>query len=385
MITVLLIEDNPGDAVLVNEYLKESTSFEYKLIHTTRNAEAAKILGEVPSIDVIISDIALPDSKGVESIKQLQEFTDTLPVIFFTGTHDEELAMSALQEGAQDYLIKGQFDGEALRRAIRYAIERKKYQNEAEHATMKARKLQHETELLQEERTHLKQLNQAKDDFLSLASHQLRTPATGVKQYLGMVLEGFFGDIPDKQRHSLQQAFDSNERQLKIVEDLLRTAHIDAGRTKIEKVDTDIVELLGSIIDEQKNHFAKRKQIVEFNTKTKPYKISVDADKLRMALENIIDNASKYTPDGKKITVTLTHNKKTVTIDIADQGVGIGEEDISKIFDKFARVNNPLSHEVGGSGLGLFWAKSIIDLHNGSIAVKSEVNKGTTFSITLPA
>jgi signal transduction histidine kinase len=110
----------------------------------------------------------------------------------------------------------------------------------------------------------------------------------------------------------------------------------------------------------------------------------VDIDRIRMVLDNIVDNAGKYTPSGKYIQVQVGHDGGIATIAVKDQGVGMARDEVNRIFDKFARLENPLSDSVEGSGLGLYWAKKIIDLHNGSISVRSKPGKGTTFTIKLP-
>lgn len=234
------------------------------------------------------------------------------------------------------------------------------------------------------EEHHLMDLNQAKDEFISLASHQLRTPATGVKQFLGMLLGGFVEDLPPQHADLVQLAYESNERQIQIINDLLKVARVDAGTVKLDKEDVDMVAIINEILDEQASSFFARHQKVDFKHKPTKLMARVDKSRLRMVLENIIDNASKYTYPDKKITVTLKQQKGTIEVQIEDEGVGIGAEDMEKIFKKFSRVDNPLSVEAGGTGLGLHWAKRIVDLHNGTISVVSTINKGSVFTVSLP-
>ncbi len=238
---------------------------------------------------------------------------------------------------------------------------------------------------LAEQRKQLITLGKAKDEFISLASHQLRTPATGVKQYLGMVLEGIAGDTAEQQLPYLKQAYESNERQIKIINDLLRVASIDAGKVILHKQRADLVALIKGIIAEQASKFSERQQKVLFEPTPRTIFAVVDAGNMRMVLENIIDNASKYTPTGKAIEVTIGKAKGGVCIRVKDEGVGIAQEDIEKVFQKFTRVDNPLSVQVGGSGLGLYWAEKIIRLHGGTIEIDSEEGVGSTFSVHIPA
>ncbi len=227
-------------------------------------------------------------------------------------------------------------------------------------------------------------LERAKDEFISLASHQLRTPATGVKQYAGMLLEGYAGELSVAQQAMVQSIYDSNERQITIINDLLKVAHIDAGQVKIEKHSTDIIQLIRDVIKEQEHKFKTRHQTITFSHRRARLDALIDPKNMRMVLENIVDNASKYTPEGKAIKVTVRHDEKRIEIAVRDQGVGIEPRDIPKIFQKFSRLNNPLSVMVGGTGLGLYWAKKIIQLHGGSITVSSQPNQGTVFTVLLP-
>lgn len=237
-----------------------------------------------------------------------------------------------------------------------------------------------------EEQTQLVEVNAAKDEFISLASHQLRTPATGVKQFIGMLLDEYFGKVTAEQRSILEYAYESNERQLEVINDLLKVAQVDAGKLVLAKEETDVAAMLEDVMQEQRAQFAERKQRVVLDRPEEPVMASIDASRIRMVIENLIDNASKYTPDGKRITVTVNHisSKNEVVIKVKDQGVGIAEDDIPKLFQKFSRLENPLSIQVGGTGIGLYWAQKIIDLHDGSIKIQSKLNKGTTFTVRIP-
>ncbi|MDB5162462.1 MAG: hypothetical protein JWO54_223 [Candidatus Saccharibacteria bacterium] len=231
---------------------------------------------------------------------------------------------------------------------------------------------------------HYIDLNKTKDDFISLASHQLRTPATGVKQYVGMILEGMAGEISEMQRSYLQKAYESNERQLTIVSDLLKVAQVDAGKVRIRPKMIDLSELLTDVIKEQQDTYAARKQDVRFVAPSFKAIAYADPDKMRMVLENMIDNASKYSDPGKAIRVSITNHDEAITVSIKDNGVGVAPEDIEKLFEKFNRIHNHLSDHVGGTGLGLYWAKKVVDLHGGTIKVTSTLGKGSTFSVCLP-
>lgn len=248
----------------------------------------------------------------------------------------------------------------------------------------KQKLLRQKAALLRHQNEELRELNKSKDEFIALASHQLRTPATGVKQYVAMVLEGYAGDITPNQRTFLERAYENNERQLSTINDLLQIAQIDANKLKLAKEENDLVKLLESIIRDQQTTFKVRHQTVLLASKPKELVMNMDTQRLRMALENFIDNAGKYSPGHTTVTINARLAERGAQISIQDQGVGIAEADFGKLFQKFSRIDNPLSISVGGNGLGLYVAKKIIDAHAGTISIKSTPGKGTAFTITIP-
>lgn len=239
-------------------------------------------------------------------------------------------------------------------------------------------------DLLDQQR-ELELLNNSKDEFISLASHQLRTPATAIKQLLGFLTEGLYGDLPPQIAKILEKAYESNERQLSIVNSLLNVAQVDAGKVILNRASVDAVQLLRDILEDYQDIFLSRKQIGSLElVAEQPILVKVDSEYMRMAIENLIDNASKYTPDGGQITVTISQDGESVFIHIADTGVGISKDEIKKLFNKFSRIPNEMSQKVGGSGLGLYWLKKVIELHGGKIEINSKVGEGATFTVVLP-
>jgi signal transduction histidine kinase len=237
---------------------------------------------------------------------------------------------------------------------------------------------------LKRQNSELKQLNSAKDEFIALASHQLRTPATGVKQYLGMLLEGYMGPIPPQQRDFLQKAYDSNERQLSTINDLLQIAQIDSNKIVLHPTQVNLSELIDAVVNEQRGTAANRRQGIVVRKRGGQFKLLADELRLRMVLDNIVDNASKYSPENTTITITVQATPEDAMISVSDQGVGIAKEDFNRLFQKFSRIDNPRSIAVGGNGLGLYLAKRIIRAHGGHIAVTAALEQGSTFTISLP-
>jgi PAS domain S-box-containing protein len=232
--------------------------------------------------------------------------------------------------------------------------------------------------------TEAKLLEQAKNDFVAVTSHQLRTPATIVKQYTTMLAEGYAGEVSEKQQAFLKTIYDSNERQITIINDLLNIARIDSGHIDMKPERTDLVALLGQIREEHVGKYRTKKQRLVFTPAYEKVYCYIDANQIRMAIENLLDNAHKYTGTHKTVKIELKRKRSGALISITDQGIGIPPQDVHKIFDLFSRIDNPSVLQQDGTGIGLYWAKKIVSLHHGTIAVSSEHKKGTTFTIELP-
>lgn len=224
----------------------------------------------------------------------------------------------------------------------------------------------------------------AKDDLLSLASHQLRTPATVVKQYVGMLLQGYAGDLTKQQMEMLENAYESNERQLEIINQLLYVARLDADRIKLRCEKTDITKLLRDTSRDQSQTIAERQQQLTMHMPKQSLYAEIDPHYMRMVFDNLLSNAIKYTPEGGSITLSVRRAGGYIIVRVTDTGVGIDPSLQSTVFEKFTRVENELSNDVNGSGVGLYLTQKIVQLHGGSIEVKSSVGKGSTFTVRMP-
>jgi PAS domain S-box-containing protein len=262
--------------------------------------------------------------------------------------------------------------------------ERRSLQAEVVLARRRERLNRRAAKMLQERNIELEAISRSKDEFVALASHQLRTPATAVKQYLGMVLQGYAGDITTIQSDMLHKAFESNERQIQIINQILNAARADTGRLVMAPVLLDLAPLIQNILAEMHALFEQHQHALSLRLPRLPVMVSADQGYLRMAIENVISNACGYTPDGGTITVRLARSSKQCVLTIADTGVGIRKSDYTKLFAKFSRIHNPLSVQAGGSGIGLYLTAEIVRLHGGDITVESKLRKGSTFAISLP-
>lgn len=227
------------------------------------------------------------------------------------------------------------------------------------------------------------ELESAKDDFMSIVSHQLNTPATAVKQFLGLVLEGYFGKVPAKQRELIEKAYNNNEEQINIIQDLLTTARIEAGKSKLEFQEVQLHGLLEQIIQPINMRATQNNVKIELKV-PKDAKIHADKTKLRMCLSNLIDNAVKYNKKNGTVTVSTKEMGSYLGITVADTGIGIKPADISKLFNRFTRVAETSDKQIKGNGLGLYLVKKIAKMHKGDILVESKYGSGTTFTVKLP-
>lgn len=240
---------------------------------------------------------------------------------------------------------------------------------------------------LKDANEHLKQLDQAKSEFLSIASHQLRTPLTGIKGYLSMMLDGDFGKFSSKQNTILKDVFLASDRMTKLVNVFLNVSRIESGRLKLDLQEVEISDIIKKSIEDLKSN-AELKGIKllfeDLREKQDKIKIKLDTDKIKDAFLNLIDNSIKYTTKGT-VNVELNCDDKNIIIKIRDTGIGLSEEEIDRLFAKFSRGNDSAKINTDGSGLGLYIARKMIEIHGGKIWAESEGSgKGSVFQFTIP-
>jgi signal transduction histidine kinase len=231
----------------------------------------------------------------------------------------------------------------------------------------------------------LKQLDQAKTEFMSMASHQLRTPLTAIKGYISLALENQYGEIPANLRKALNNVYASNERMIRLVNDLLTISRIELGKMVLDKKPTQIEELIQSVIEELKINAEKKGLKLFFETPEKPLpQLLIDSLKIRQVLMNLIDNAIRYTHQGF-IKIRAEKKDSFVRISVQDTGEGLSEKEKTTIFSGFTRGKAGIAFFIEGAGLGLMIAKKFVELHQGKIWADSEGRgKGSVFIFELP-
>ena len=243
------------------------------------------------------------------------------------------------------------------------------------------------TKSLKEANTRLQHIDKLKDEFVSLASHELRTPMTVIKSYIWLLLQGKSGQLSDKQMLYLDRAYSSTNRLINLVNDMLNISRIESGRLVIDKKAVDIKGLISDVITEM----APKAQEEGVNLAAPDKQnlipsVIADPDRIKEVLINLIGNSLKFTPRDGKITVTLTSKDGEVIVEVADTGTGINKEDIQKLFQKFGVVGSSYlrKQNTQGTGLGLYLSKSLIELHGGRLWAESEgEGKGSNFYFTL--
>ncbi|MDR0591161.1 MAG: hypothetical protein LBG75_01205 [Candidatus Nomurabacteria bacterium] len=240
------------------------------------------------------------------------------------------------------------------------------------------------TSKLRDSNHKLQKFDEAKDEFMSMASHQLRTPLTSIKGYLSMVLDGDGGKVNATQRHFLTEAYQSSNNMLRIINDLLSVSRIQTGKFILDKTNQDLSEIVrheaGELVDLAVGRGLKiAVQIDDGN-----YMMNIDELKVRQAIDNLIDNALFYSNDGGTVSVRLSQEPKKIIFKVVDTGIGVPEAEVAKLFTKFSRATNARKRRPDGTGVGLFLVKRVAATHGGGVIIESKENQGSTFGFWLP-
>lgn len=242
------------------------------------------------------------------------------------------------------------------------------------------------TEELRRSNAELQRLDQAKDEFVSMASHQLRTPLTSVKGYISMVLDGDVGKITDSQRKLLGEAFTSSDRMVHLINDFLNVSRLQTGRFMLDRQLTDLAKLIKQEVDSLESTAQARELEIKYVAPAsgKIPQLYIDEGKLRQVVMNFIDNAIYYSPSKSRIYVKLTTEDNNVIMTVEDTGIGVPKSEQERLFKKFFRASNARRQRPDGTGVGLFLAKRVVHEHGGRIIFESKEGEGSTFGFSLP-
>ena len=232
--------------------------------------------------------------------------------------------------------------------------------------------------------TREQEIAQAKNEFVSIVAHELRTPMTSIKGYIDLILQGAVGEVNQGQRHFLGISKSNVDRLSELISDLLDTARIDAGRVKLEPESVQIAELVNGVCESIGGTVRERELALIVEEAPPLPVIQADRNRIIQVVTNLLSNAYRYTPPGGEIRVSMGLDETNLWVSVADTGIGIAVHEREKIFESFYRTNQELVSQQTGTGLGLPIVKSLVEMHGGTITLETELGVGSTFSFTLP-
>lgn len=313
--------------------------------------------------DLVLVDLKMPGISGMEVLGKIKEIDPNIISVVITGYATVESAVDAMKIGAYDFLPKP-FTPDQLRIIIKRGLER--------------RKLILETESLRQEKKLME------ENFITMVSHQLRSPLVTIIQYYEVILGGMVGDVPEKQKEIIQKTKTRLEGLLKLITDWLDVAKLDSGQivdnikpVSAKKIVTKVIEDLRPLTQEENIS-------LELGPCSTNDIVQGDAETLEQVFSNLVSNAIRYNRPHGKVIISIKENTDYIAVEVQDTGIGIAKEHLPFIFDQFFQVKRGEDQKMKGTGLGLSIAKKIVDAHNGSIQVKSELSKGSTFTVLLP-
>jgi len=313
--------------------------------------------------DVVLIDLKMPCISGVEVLERAREIDPNIIPIVITGYATVESAVDAMKKGAYDFLPKP-FTPEELRIIIRRGLEKRKLIQEAE-------SLKREKKLIEE-------------NFITMVSHQMRSPLVAIVQYFEVILAGIVGEVEPKQKEMILKAKDRLEALLDLINDWLNVARMNRGQIVEKFKPLSLKKLISKLIEFMQPIAQENDVNLEFSSLSGSDLVLGDEETLEQVFSNLINNAIKYNKLKGSVKIFIKENKDYVAAKVEDTGIGIAKENLPLIFDQFFRVSRSESKKSKGSGLGLTIAKKIVEAHGGSIQVFSELGKGSTFSVLLP-
>ena len=379
-IKILLIEDNPGDARLIKEFLGETgVSFELDWVESLSQG-----LEHLDGKNAILLDLTLPDSHGLDTFKKIHSQAPALPIIVLTGNDDDVLSSRALQEGAQDYLVKGQVSGQILARSIRYAIERKRIDEALKSEILKHKKLESELIIAKEA---AEEAARAKAEFLANMSHELRTPMNSIIGFTSLLLDDSL--TPD-QKEFLEGIRNGGEALLTLISDILDFSRIEKEKVDLEREPLSIKHCIEESLDMVEVQARQKALRLDYSIdKDTPDTIIEDQGRLRQVLVNLLSNAVKFTDEGE-ISVSVSSEaiqgeRRQILFEVKDTGIGIPPDKMDRLFQPFDQLERSISHKRDGIGLGLAISRGLVELMDGVIWAESIPGQGSVFCFTIQA
>lgn len=313
--------------------------------------------------DLVLIDLKMPGMSGMKLLEKIGDIDPNLVSVVITGYATIESAVEAMKRNAYDFLPKP-FTPDQLRIVIERGLERRRLAAESA-------RLRREKEMMRE-------------NFVTLVSHQLRSPLASIKQHFGVIREGFAGEVTNKQKEIIEKAGVYIDRLMQLINDWLDMSRVEAGKITENFEPVSLASVLSETLEMLKLQAEVKKIALQLNVGDNLPLIKGDPKCLKEAFLNLISNGIKYNHEEGKVTVSVKEQGDDLEVDLSDTGIGISRENLPFIFDEFFRIKSRETLHITGTGLGLSIAKRIIDAHNGQLKVVSELGKGTTFTILLP-
>jgi signal transduction histidine kinase len=386
---ILLVEDNPGDVYLIQELLR--VSGQQFIVDRAASLEEAIVVTGIQFYDAVLLDLGLPDSFGLDTLRSFQAHRINAPVIVLTGLDDEEIAISTVKEGAQDYLIKNNLTGDNIIRAIRYGIERKKLFSELTAAkealqTLNQdldRKVQMRTSELEIYAAELKELNATKDKFFGIIAHDLKNPLSSLIGASELLIN--YANQLDKDNilNISMLLHGSAQQGYALLENLLEWSMTQTGKLEFLTQKMTLNEVIKDTIAIFKTQ-ATNKNVDLLCKINGILEAEFDKNLISSVLRNLLSNAIKFTPKNGKVYVLAHKMNDHIEICIKDTGIGLPENIGNNIFRIDVKYTREGTEQEKGTGLGLLLCREFVERHGGKIWVESKLGEGSEFKFTIP-
>jgi two-component system, sensor histidine kinase and response regulator len=370
---ILIVDDEKAIRDFLYEALTRLGGFSVEL---AENGEEALKKIEKENFDLVLTDMKMPKMDGLQLIAEIAKFKPETLMVLLTGHGSIDSALEAMKRGASDYLSKPINLDELLVRLRKVLDERQRFIS-----------LKHYATELERANQELKKIDEMKSEFVSVASHELRTPLASIKNAVQLILQGKTGEINENQAKFLSMAERNINRLTGILNSLLDLSRIESGKFDLKFEELDLKSSVEFILSSLKPQTDGKSIQLKMEIPEKLPSVYGDREKVEQILTNLVGNSIKFTPEGEEISVSarpFEEGEHMVAISVRDSGIGIPEDQLEKIFEKFHQVEDSLRRSTTGTGLGLAITKGLVEAHHGKIWVESELGKGSTFTFTLP-